>query len=272
MDRLDRLGWTVGMAVASQGVKVGIRANRADALERIAEQLPDGWKPARSPVVDMMYSISAHDNAPNSRIQHFNLLFAGAQKLARTLDFNELVDAFNRDLPISVAATSTRRLFVRAGVVGWKGRAIIIPGDSGTGKTRLIQALVEAGASYYSDEFAVLDRNGRVHPYAIAVEIKRGDAAGPTRIPVTRMGWAVGKRPLPVGLILLSQYKQRAAFRPASATSGEAVLALLANCFSPLREPDALLSLFAEVAAGATILKGSRGEAAEAVEAILSAM
>ncbi len=31
-----------------------------------------------------------------------------------------------------------------------------------TGKTTLVKAMVEAGATYYSDEFAVLDKEGLV--------------------------------------------------------------------------------------------------------------
>src|ERR1700733_3548540 len=270
MEKLDRLGWTVGRAVASQGVRVGIRANRVDALERVAEQLPEGWKPARSRIVDMMYSISSHQNLPNSRVQRFNLLFGGAQRLARTMDFEELLAAFNHDLHVPVAATARKRMFFQAGVVGWKGQAILAPGADSSGKTRLVRALVEAGATYYSNEFAVLDPEGQVHPYAVSMEIESDDAGRPKIVPVRTMGWPVGKKPLPIGVIVLSQYKQGAVFNPARATPGEAVLTFLANCFSPLREPDATLSLLAGVASGATVLKGVRGEAREAVDAILS--
>jgi uridine kinase len=41
---------------------------------------------------------------------------------------------------------------------------IAIPGRSFSGKTSLVTALVRAGAVYYSDEFAVIDRDGLVRP------------------------------------------------------------------------------------------------------------
>ena len=63
-----------------------------------------------------------------------------------------------------IALDATEFVFIHAGVVADGGRAIVIPGLSFSGKTTLVRALVEAGAVYYSDEFAALDENGRVLP------------------------------------------------------------------------------------------------------------
>ena len=70
-----------------------------------------------------------------------------------------------QDIDNTVAQRSRQMLFVHAGVVGWRGLAIVIPGRSHTGKSTLVAELVRRGAVYYSDEFAVLDDTGRVHPY-----------------------------------------------------------------------------------------------------------
>src|SRR5262245_29166046 len=77
-------------------------------------------------------------------------------------------DAFtwlSQDIDNMVAQRSRAMLFVHAGVVGWRGLAIVIPGRSHSGKSTLVAELVRRGAVYYSDEFAVLDETGRVHPY-----------------------------------------------------------------------------------------------------------
>jgi len=66
-----------------------------------------------------------------------------------------------------IALWARRRVFVHAGVVAWQGRAVLIPGRTLSGKSWLVRALVRAGAEYYSDEFAVLDARGRVHPYPL---------------------------------------------------------------------------------------------------------
>jgi hypothetical protein len=70
-----------------------------------------------------------------------------------------------------VAKTAKKRTFVHAGVVNWHKRAIVIPGRSRSGKTTFVAELVKAGASYLSDEFAVLDSRGRVHPFAKPLSI-----------------------------------------------------------------------------------------------------
>ena len=71
-----------------------------------------------------------------------------------------------------VAEEARRGVFVHAGVVGWKGRALVLPGKSGAGKTTLVAELIRAGATYYSDEYAVLDERGRVHPYARPLAVR----------------------------------------------------------------------------------------------------
>ena len=80
-----------------------------------------------------------------------------------------------QDIDQAVARRSPRLLFVHAGVVGWRGLAIVIPGRGSTGKSTLVAELVRRGAVYYSDAFAVLDEAGRVHPYRGAIGL--GDEA-----------------------------------------------------------------------------------------------
>ena len=41
----------------------------------------------------------------------------------------------------------------------------MVPGRSLSGKSTLVLSFVERGADYYSDEYAVFDSEGRVHPY-----------------------------------------------------------------------------------------------------------
>lgn len=57
---------------------------------------------------------------------------------------------------LTVATLAKGLVFVHAGVVGWRNRAIVIPRRSLSGKSTLVLALVEAGADYYPDEYAML--------------------------------------------------------------------------------------------------------------------
>ena len=65
-----------------------------------------------------------------------------------------------------VAFRAPDQIFLHAGAVAYLGRMIVLPAAALTGKSTLVAALVRAGATYYSDQFAVVDEQGRVHPYA----------------------------------------------------------------------------------------------------------
>ena len=148
------------------GVRVGIRVTTPEALSLLQSRLPYGWRTARSPVVDRLYSFVIPTKTGQSRTRRFNLLYSDSGRLSRTLELEDLLQAWEADARLYVAEHAPRRVFVHAGVVAWKGRAILLPGPSYVGKSTLVMELVRAGAVYYSDEYAVLDARGRVHPFA----------------------------------------------------------------------------------------------------------
>jgi hypothetical protein len=186
------------------------------------------------------------------------------------MDLNDVLDALEFDLHLYVAEAARRRLFVHAGVVGWQGRAVIIPGRSFSGKTALVAALVRAGATYYSDDQAVLDARGRVHPFPTALSIRDETGKLLSRCPAEALGGPLGAKPLPVGLVVVTRYRPRAHWRPRRLSPGQAVLALLANTVSARRQPEVALTMLRQVASQAPALEGVRGEAAEMVPSLLN--
>ncbi len=48
-------------------------------------------------------------------------------------------------------AVRSDKVFMHAGVVSWKEKAIVFPGFSNKGKTRLTMEFIRRGAEYYSD-------------------------------------------------------------------------------------------------------------------------
>ena len=74
---------------------------------------------------------------------------------------------FDSLVRILVAEWTRSLVFIHAGAVGWRGKAIVFPGNSFFGKTTLVAELVRRGAAYLSDEYAILDENGVVHPFAV---------------------------------------------------------------------------------------------------------
>jgi hypothetical protein len=275
MRKLDRLGWTAGLTFRSYGVRFGVRADSADVLGRLAEFLPPGTRAASPGVVERLYSIrtGAGDGLPERiarrGLRRFRLLYADHVLLARTLDAEELFERFESDLQLAVAAAARRRVFIHAGVVGWKGRAIVIPGRSFSGKTTLTAELLKAGATFYSDEFAVLDAEGRVHPYRKPLAV-RGEGGRQRKVPPEEFGVSGADAPLHVGLVVVSEFREGARFRPRTLTQGQGSLALLANTVPARSRPAEVLDTLGRVVRGATVLQGARGEAAEAARSILA--
>ena len=206
------------------------------------------------------------------RVRRFHLLYAGAELVARSLDPEVVFERFESDLQLYVAERAPRRVFVHAGVVGWKGRAVVLPGRSLSGKTTLVAELVRAGADYYSDEYAVIDREGRVHPYARPLAVREGDGLRQTRRTAEEFGGSAGEGPLPVGLVIVSRYERGTGWCPSPLTPGECVLELLSNTVPARRSPARAMGVLTRAAAGATAFAGPRGEAAVVAQAIMRSL
>ena len=172
MENLDRLGWGAGVSFRAYGLRIGVRANNAEVLEQVKDRLAFGWTPAKSPIVDKLYSIVGRRTARKPNVKRFNLLYKGAVRLARSMDLDEALNELEIDMHSYIATATRQRMFLHAGVVGWRGQAVVISGKNFSGKTSLVTAFLRAGATYYSDEFAVLDSRGRVHPYPWALHIR----------------------------------------------------------------------------------------------------
>jgi hypothetical protein len=271
MAKLDRLGWAAGLQFVSHGVRIGIRANTAEFPEEVTRCLPPHWEPASTPVVDHLFSLRLGGDAQRAGTRHFNLLYSGPARVSRTLNREELWETLESHLQFVVAALAERWLFVHAGVVGWQGRAIVLPGLSYSGKSTLTAALLRAGATYYSDEFAVLDAEGRAHPFPRPLSLRQGAEERPLRLSPEALGSSPGEQPLPVGLVVLSEYREGARWRPRKLSPGQGLLALLANTVQARRLPEMALRTLRQVVAEAPAFKGTRGEAEGAAGAILRA-
>ena len=267
MAKVDRLGWVAGFSLRSFGVDIGIRSNDPETLHRIIEHLPPYWENVNTTAVDRVYSI-LHRNGAAAGSRRQSIIYTNGQRLRRSDDLNELFEAFESNIRIFVAEFAKDRVFVHAGVVGWKGQAIVIPGRSFTGKSTLVAELVRAGATYYSDEYAVIDARGRVHPYFKPIELRENGSYKQSKFHISSLGGHVGKKSLPIGLVLLANYKSGATWRPRKLTAGKAVLELLWNTVSARRDPERALNSLRQGVAHASVMKGARGEAEQTVPAI----
>lgn len=269
MDKIDRLGWAAGISIESYGVRVGIRTNDAGVLDALTARLPPAWRPARSSVVERLYSVFMGGQSERRHVRRFNLLYGNLERLVRSVDEEQVMDALESDLQLYVAERARRRVFIHAGVVGWNGKAVLIPGSSFSGKTTLTRELVRAGALFYSDEYAVLDARGRVHAFPRPLQVRENGTGRQTKYTIEVLGGEQGVKPLPVGLVILSEYRKGACWRPHRLSAGQGALAIMAHAVSARREPEAVLSTLQQVVMRAPVIKGARGEASEIVDKVL---
>ena len=270
MKQLDRLEWPAEISIKSYGVRIRIRSNDHGVLERLKTHLPEEWQGTSSLVVDRVYSILVGEAGSRSSARRFHAVYGDDEQLARALDLDTVLERFESDLRLFVAELAHHRVFVHAGVVGWKGKAIVIPGRSYSGKSTLVAELVRAGATYYSDEYAVFDSRGRVHPFAKPLELRDEGKYVQTKVTVAELGGRSGTKPLPVALVLMTHFKSGARWRPRKLTAGKGVLELLFNTVSARRNPERAMATLQRVTSQAAVLKGVRGNASEIVPAMLA--
>jgi hypothetical protein len=260
--------WPAFQSILAYGVPIGIRTNKPELLEQILDYAPPLWKPTSAAVVERLFSFRVAETGRNGRSAH--VLMDDVETIAKSRSLKTILETFEVRAKMHVAEMARRRVFVHAGAVGWHGRAIIIPGRSLSGKTRLVAELVRAGATYYSDEYAVLDAHGRVYPYPKPLAIRKEGSGQHKKCPAEEIGGVTGTRPLPVGLIVIvSRYKPGGSWRPARLSEGPAVLELLSNTIPARRKPQVVISTLQRAVSGATCFKGGRGEAEEAARLIL---
>ncbi len=191
------------------------------------------------------------------------------------LDFGTLDVALgflDAQIRLHVAANATPWIFVHAGVVADGNRAIVLPGQSFAGKTTLVKALIEAGATYFSDEFAVLDSNGRVHPYPKPLSVRSRDGVDVQELDVQDLGGTAAERAAEIAVVAVARYRSGAQWSPHELSRGEGVLALMANAVPAQERPTETLEAVSGAVESALILQGDRGEAGPVAAALLDVL
>lgn len=245
----------------SFGVPVALTVPSAEVLARVEAILPPR-RQVRVPSEDDQHFTLITRNNVIYRVEYQQGSVSGSSDLEIAL---EVLDA---RLRAYIALNAPDHIFVHAGVVAYDGHAIVIPGTSFSGKTTLVAELVRAGATYYSDEFAVLDDEGLVHPYPKPLSI-RTEGYSQTDHAVGTFGGTAGDEPLPVSLIVIAQYAPGSQWSPRQLSPGEAVLGVLANTVPAQERPDQSLAAIRRAVDGAVTLEGVRGEASSIVDELL---
>jgi hypothetical protein len=251
------------VAVETFGVTVAVTAD-PQHLAAVSDFLPPGARPARRlPESGRFALVKDTDGAL------LNVVY-DESPVASSVDLRLALGILDAQLRMHIAQHAPDHVFVHAGVVGVGDRAIVLPGRSFAGKTTLVAALVRAGAGYWSDEYAVLDGDGLVHPYPKPLSVRIDDTLETEERPVETLGGRAGDRPLPVALIAFTSYRPGAAWALRSCTTGQGAVKLLEHSVAARSRPQEVLAAVRRAAADAMILEGDRGDADEAASALLS--
>lgn len=192
------------------------------------------------------------------------------QSIAGPVDLRLALGILDAELRMYIALHAPDHVFVHAGVVGVGERAIVLPGMSFAGKTTLVAALVQAGAEYWSDEYAVLDADGLVHPYPKPLSVRINATSVTEERPIESLGGRAGDRPLPVTVIAFTSYRPGVAWALRSCTAGEGAVKLLEHSIAARSRPEQVLAAVRRAATDAVVLEGDRGDADQAASALLS--
>jgi hypothetical protein len=199
-------------------------------------------------------------------------LFANEKLLQDAEALDEALILLGGHMMIHVAEHAPEYVFVHAGVVAWERRALLLPGASRAGKSTLVAELVRAGATYYSDEFALLDSKGRVHPFARDIRMRRPGAPDQVPLPLKQLDGRAGTVPLPVSMVIFAEFAEHARWTPEAVTPGRAVLELLLHSTPVQRTPERTLATLSATLRHARSWRSQRGEAAVAARSLLAAL
>ncbi len=256
---LQRLGFE------AYGVTVAIGVRNPELLPRIRELLPPDWRDCDPADAEDHFALVTHD-AGEYRIWWDDGTASGSGTVSGSVDVEVALHVLDSRLRRHVALKAPNHIFVHAGAVAYGGRAVLIPGMSFSGKSTLVAELVRAGATYYSDEYAVLDQDGLVHPYAKPLSMRAG-GRDQTNHHVSAFGGIAGEEPAEVGLVVVTQYRPGAQWQPRRVSAGAGVMALIGNTVPARDRPEEALPVVRKAAEGAIFLEGDRGEAAAVARA-----
>jgi len=163
---------------------------------------------------DLHYAIDVRDTGPRFVLR----APGGATFVAQGLD--DLLFDLEKHLTVALQRRRPELLFLHAAALARGGRAWLLAGDSGAGKSTTTWALLHHGWRYLSDELAPIDlASGRVHPYPRALCLKRRpplvyplpeavlDLGRTLHVPPDALPGAVETRPRALGGIVFVRYR-----------------------------------------------------------------
>jgi len=248
------------VVLEAYGARLAVSAPDGAPMHAILDGLPRGWAVADSGVRsdDVQWRFALLADGDGYRIRDDQ----GREQPCVDV---ELAGALLRtQMRRFVGYHTDEFVFVHAGVVAYRGAGIVLPGRSFAGKSTLVRALVDAGAEFYSDEYAMFQRDGRVAHYREPLSIR-----GPEGQEEHDIGSPDPLEVVSVSLVALAVFRPGAAWAPSTLTTAAGIVAAMEHAIPARDRPAETLATLSRAFSGAVILQGERGEADETARALL---
>lgn len=212
--------------------------------------LPD-WIPSTKTTPDSTFRLES---------QHGTIsLYRNEVLVAEGISEANLFMALKRECHMELATHARDLVFVHAGVVLTPAGLLLIPARSFSGKSTLVKSLLDLGCAYYSDEYAVVDREGRVRPFPRALSMRSPN--GVEYLEPRSLGWRAEFGPRAVSHVLCTNFERQGVWQPKKLTAGEALLKLLENTVSARTAPQRALQYLGVLVKSALTVQTVRGDA-----------
>lgn len=242
--------------VEACGLSLGFRWDGPGLSQVVEEVLLPNWERTAGPA-QFLFGLRRHSDGEIE-------ISRNGERLARATDRVSASHKLQQLVQQELATRAGHFVFVHAGVVLWEDSLVVLPGASRAGKSTLVKAMVDAGARYFSDEFAVLDGEGRVHAYPRSLWMRVGHSRR-VATPARCLGWGPELTPRRAEGFLFATFRQGARWQPRPLTSATAILELLRHAPAVREQPQRILRLLARGVQAATCVQSERGETDEVI-------
>jgi hypothetical protein len=253
--------------LVSHGVPFRLSAQTEVLLDRMRRHAPFGSDECpRLPPDARRFTLRSIGAEPRYQV------FADDRLLVDAATLGPALVQLGGHMMIHVAEYAPEYIFIHAGVVAWQDRALLLPGVSHAGKSTLVAELVRAGATYYSDEFALLDGQGKVHPFTRELRMRQPGRPEQSPVPLAQLNGRAGSEAIPVLLVVFTEFREGAYWAPERVSPGRAALEMLLHSAPVQRTPSRVLTAVSAMMRHATAWRSQRGEAPAAARSLLAAL
>jgi hypothetical protein len=240
------------LAYEAYGVQFAIELESAEPRALAERVLPPGAR-----MIEDGAGSSGRADLPRLTLEH-------SQELGEAAAVDRLAGELRQHV-----ALHSPEVFIHAGVVAIGDSALLVPGHSGSGKTTLVAALLELGAEYLSDEYAVLDERGWVHPFPKPLSVREGRSRMPTLVAASKFGASTAPGPRRARLVARMWWTPGQSWAPRPVERGDGMMSLLMNTVAARTQSERALRRVRLLCEGATAIDGPRGEAPEAARELI---